>query len=169
MGLFSKPNLFTAKQMQFKQAKNSPVIKKLMQNPKIAKVLDKRAEREEFYNDIKKQAGSDGLSEIELKKALWHLHQGEGKNISKQETQELGRDIFPHSGFGSSPYRSDYQKKTTPPTPQPNKTDESKKNYVQPDRVSELQKKFADRRKNLNDPVKPAPPKINPIHFRGNF
>lgn len=146
MGFFGQSNLYTKKQMKYGRVENNAAMKNIMEKEGVSGILDKKSEKTEFFNAIKKEAGSGGLSKDGLKRVLGDLRRGKGKTIDKGEAMKLAKAFFPNRGFGNSPYAS--RKETKP------------QSTVLVDRVSQIRLEAAQRRKsstiasnNLNLPA----------------
>lgn len=93
MGIFSDKTVYTQKGMSYKKVKNSPVMKKILADKDIAKVLDEPREREEFYKTLKsKEAG--GVTKDELREVFGEFQSGKGKFINPKEIREVAKKFF---------------------------------------------------------------------------
>lgn len=110
MGILINKRFATAKQMRMGKMKNSPVMKKLLENERVSKVLDKKAERIEFYEALKnKKAG--GITMNEVKEVLGDFRSGKGKTIDKGEAMKLANEIIPNKGYFTKKYIFNSSKK----------------------------------------------------------
>lgn len=89
----AKINAISGKNLGFKRYQNSPAMKKLLSNPKIASELDLPGERAEFYGDLQK-AGKDGVTKINEKEVLGKYMAGKGRAISRKEASIIAGEIF---------------------------------------------------------------------------
>ena len=87
--------VFSAKDMQYSQAKDSKAMKQMTGNKKISGVLDKVEERKEFYKVLQEQAGGKGKSvkRDAVRKTLGIFRSGGGKSIDAGEAQKLGEEF----------------------------------------------------------------------------
>lgn len=89
----AKINAISGKSLGWRRYQNSPAMKKLLSNPKIASELDLPAERAEFYGDLQK-AGKDGVTKINEKEVLGKYMAGKGRSISRKEASIIAGEIF---------------------------------------------------------------------------
>jgi hypothetical protein len=99
---FRGNRLFTANQLKYSNSRKSPAMKMLMGEKRIAKILDKKQEREEIYKMLKEKERG-GVTKTEIKELLGDLRMGKAKSIDKGEAAELAKGIFSKSSLGS-PY-----------------------------------------------------------------
>ncbi len=93
--------LFYGKELKYSRAKDSPFMKRLMQNEKISKILQKPEERESFYRKIKEiaarkeHAGKSSYSaNLEVvREALYELKNKGGDKIESNEAAALAREL----------------------------------------------------------------------------
>ena len=85
--------MFSGKSLGFQRYQNSPAMKKLSSNPKIASALDLPGERAEFFKDLQK-AGKDGVTKNNVKEVLGKYMAGKGKTISRKEGSIIASEIF---------------------------------------------------------------------------
>lgn len=83
------------KKMDFKTGNftRGGAMGKLMQNKKIAKVLNRPKERNELYAEMKKYQ-SGGLNAREMKKVLGKFKFDQNDSLNKKETRVIGREFF---------------------------------------------------------------------------
>ncbi len=91
--------LFTKKEMSTSNFRKSGAMKKLLKNPKIAKVLDKPRERNELYQEMKKY-GAGGLTKNEMAEVLWKFKKSGSDSLDSEETRIIG-DVELGSGIGA--------------------------------------------------------------------
>ena len=89
----AKVNMYSAKSLGWKKYQNSPVMKKLLANPKIVAALDKPGERFEFFRDLQ-NAGSGGVTKNSVKEMLGKYMTGKGRTISRKEASIIAGEIF---------------------------------------------------------------------------
>ena len=82
-------DIFSAKDLKFSGVKNSSAMKKIMSNPKMAKVLDKPSERRQLLTAIRKHGGS----KQGVRKALGDLYHGSNDELSREEVSVIGKEI----------------------------------------------------------------------------
>ena len=102
MGLFGPNNIYQAKQVRFKKAKDSSAMQDLLKKKEVSAVLDKPEEVKEFYDTLRERAGGKGVSVKTLQETLGKLHEGK-KSISEDEAFKLAKAIIPR---GFDHYRS---------------------------------------------------------------
>lgn len=122
MGFFSSNNIFTAKQMKWKDYKNSPATK----DERITDTLDEPAEVRELYNgiqeQIKKRGSGGGATPDDVRKALGVFRKGHGHDISVKESKKLAQAFFPHG----KKYIFESEKKVSKPSGTANPVKEAK-------------------------------------------
>lgn len=89
----AKINLYSKKSLAWKRYQNSPVMKKLLTNPKIAAALDKPGERFEFFRDLQ-NAGEGGVTKKDVKEMLGKYMMGKGRTISRKEASIIAGEMF---------------------------------------------------------------------------
>jgi hypothetical protein len=89
----AKINMYSGKSLTWKRYQNSPVMKKLLANPKIAAALDKPGERFEFFRDLQ-NAGNGGVTKNNVKEMLGKYMTGKGRTISRKEASIIAGEIF---------------------------------------------------------------------------
>ncbi len=87
--------IFSKKTVRTNSGKKSGAFKAIMENKEIAHVMDKRSERNVFYDALKKRgqaAGKKGITKNILKKVLGDIeHSGQ---FSHKEMHELGEELI---------------------------------------------------------------------------
>jgi hypothetical protein len=96
MGIFSKGPVYSQKSMGYRQAKNSPVMKKILADPDIARELRDPRARDEFYHALKGKEGG-GVTKTELQEVFGHFAQGHGRHISSKRIYKIAKKFFPSS------------------------------------------------------------------------
>jgi hypothetical protein len=94
MGFFSDDKVFFERDMKWENLKNSPIMKKLLADPEIASVLDKKEERAEFYSMLKTRE-KGGVTKRELREFLWELRNGKARTISPEEGRRIAWKMIP--------------------------------------------------------------------------
>lgn len=81
--------IFSARDLRPSRVQNSSVMKKIMANSRMARVLDRPGERRQLLEAIRKSGGSkQGVRE-----ALGELYHGSNDSLSKKEVAIIGREI----------------------------------------------------------------------------
>jgi len=75
--------------MRYSKVSRSAAMGKLMGNPKISGVLDKKKEQREFYSALSKRA-SGGITKDEFRETLGELYE-KSRMLSHREVKEIGR------------------------------------------------------------------------------
>ncbi len=94
MGFFSNNNLYSQKQVGYGR-RSSQAMKDLLGKKGLANILDKPAERNEFYQELKKKAPG-GVSRNEMREILGHFRYAKGKTIDKYEAEKMATKIMPN-------------------------------------------------------------------------
>jgi hypothetical protein len=89
----AKINMYSGKSLGWKKYQNSPAMKKLLSNPKIAAALDKPGERMEFFRDLQ-NAGNGGVTKNNVKEMLGKYMTGKGRSISRKEASIIAGEMF---------------------------------------------------------------------------
>ncbi len=89
----AKLNMYSGKSLAWRRYQNSPVMKKLLANPKIASMLDKPGERAEFFRDLQ-NAGKGGVTKNNVKEMFGKYMTGKGRTISRKEGSIIASEIF---------------------------------------------------------------------------
>ena len=85
--------MYSGKSLAWRRYQNSPVMKKLLSNPKIAAALDKPGERFEFFRDLQ-NAGKGGVTKNNVKEMLGKYMTGKGRTISRKEASIIAGEMF---------------------------------------------------------------------------
>ena len=85
--------MYSGKSLGWKKYQNSPAMKKLLSNPKIAAALDKPGERMEFFRDLQ-SAGNGGVTKNNVKEMLGKYMTGKGRAISRKEASIIAGEMF---------------------------------------------------------------------------
>lgn len=85
--------MYSGKSLAWRRYQNSPVMKKLLANPKIASMLDKPGERAEFFRDLQ-SAGKGGATKNNVKEMFGKYMTGKGRTISRKEASIIVGEMF---------------------------------------------------------------------------
>jgi hypothetical protein len=96
-------NIFKKREMRYKsylksERNEGSAMEELMENPKIARVLDKKSEQREFYGTLSKYA-EGGITKKEMRETLGELYMKD-KTLSHKEVKELGSAIAKEYNLG---------------------------------------------------------------------
>lgn len=97
MGIFTKAPVYSQKSMRYNKVKNSPVMKKILADKNIAKVLDEPREKREFYQALKSKSGG-GVTKNELREVVTNFREGKGKFINDKEGYAIAKKFFKSAG-----------------------------------------------------------------------
>jgi len=89
----AKINMYSGKSLGSGRYQNSPVMKKLLANPKIAGALDKPRERAEFFRDLQ-SAGNGGVTKNDVKEMLGKYMMGNGRTITRRKAAIIAGEMF---------------------------------------------------------------------------
>jgi hypothetical protein len=97
MGIFTKAPVYSQKSMRYNKVKNSPVMKKILADKNIAKVLDEPREKREFYQALKSKSGG-GVTKNEFREVVTSFREGKGKFINDKEGYAIAKKFFKSAG-----------------------------------------------------------------------
>ena len=81
--------IFSTQALKISNVYKSPVMKKIMANPKMAKVLNTTKEKKELLSAIREHGGT----KRDVREALGELYFGDDDSLSKREVSVIGKEI----------------------------------------------------------------------------
>jgi hypothetical protein len=89
----AKVNMYSGKSLGWRKYQNSPAMKDLLSNSKIASALDKPRARAEFFRDLQ-GAGNGGVTKNNVKEVLGKYMAGKGSAISRRKAAIIADEMF---------------------------------------------------------------------------